>query len=232
VSIGALYVTCSKHVDVEGKHVYTCSRPGGLPKSEDKHFKNALSVAIGESYVTDSALCSSSSSSNITQKASKFSDKNDMILNNVVSSISPNGADKCERNECRNKLDTVHDSLSVLFRNKSNWVCSIMFPTEENPEGVGIMQYTDTKYEKKKIFLEDKYNGTECSYKLLKEDVMSAAFTSGTKLHMRGRGKLWCFRFQIYGPNKQLVSAGGKKHHGIKHAKKPDEMNPAFQSDL
>jgi len=56
------------------------------------------------------------------------------------------------------------------------------------------MQYTDTKYEKKKIFLEDKYNGTECSYKSLKEDVMNAAFNSGTKLHVRGEKKFWCFR--------------------------------------
>ena len=56
VSIGALSVTPSKHVDVDGKHVYTRSHPGGLPNSENKRFKNALSLAIGESYVADSAF--------------------------------------------------------------------------------------------------------------------------------------------------------------------------------
>eukprot|EP00957_Ditylum_brightwellii_P054222 4106476-Ditylum_brightwellii.AAC.1 len=61
---------------------------------------------------------------------------------------------------------------------------------------------------------------------------MNAAFNSGTKLHVRGKRKFWCFTSQIYVPDKQLISAGGKKHCGIKHTKKPDEMNPAFQSDL
>eukprot|EP00957_Ditylum_brightwellii_P180742 13769603-Ditylum_brightwellii.AAC.1 len=69
-----------------------------------------------------------------------------------------------------------------------NWIL-IMFLTEENTEGVGIMEYTDTKYEKKKMFLEDRYNGTECSYNPLKEDVMSTAFNSGTKLHVGGKGE-------------------------------------------
>eukprot|EP00957_Ditylum_brightwellii_P146403 11147323-Ditylum_brightwellii.AAC.1 len=66
------------------------------------------------------------------------------------------------------------------------------------------MQYTDTKYEKKKIFLEDKYNDTEYSYKLLKEDVMSTAFNSGTKLHVRGKGEFRCFRSRTYVPDKRL----------------------------
>ena len=152
MSIGALSVTPSKHVDVDGKHVYTRSRPGGLPNSENKHFKNALSVAVNESYAADSALCSSSSSSNIDPKASKLSGKTDMRLNNDVSYVLPNGTNKCEKNKSGNKLDSVHDSLSVLFRNESNWICSIIFPTEENPEGVDIMQYTDRKYEKKRYF--------------------------------------------------------------------------------
>eukprot|EP00957_Ditylum_brightwellii_P107726 8219030-Ditylum_brightwellii.AAC.1 len=82
-----------------------------------------------------------------------------------------------------------------------------MFPTEENPEGVDIMQYKDTKYEKKKLILEDKYNGTECSYKSLKEDVMNAAFNSGIKLHVRGKGEFQCFRSRTYVPDKRFVSA-------------------------
>eukprot|EP00957_Ditylum_brightwellii_P150978 11496161-Ditylum_brightwellii.AAC.1 len=61
---------------------------------------------------------------------------------------------------------------------------------------------------------------------------MNAAFNSGIKLHVRGKGEFRCFRSQIYVPDKQLVSDGGKKHHGNKHAKKPDEIYPAFQSDL
>eukprot|EP00957_Ditylum_brightwellii_P134985 10292137-Ditylum_brightwellii.AAC.1 len=61
---------------------------------------------------------------------------------------------------------------------------------------------------------------------------MSAAFTSGTTFHVRGKGEFWCFRSHTYVPDKQLICAGGKKHHGIKHAKKLDEMNPVFQSDL
>ena len=232
VSIGALSVTPSKHVDVDGKHVYTRSRPGGLPNSENKHFKNALSVAVNESYAADSTLCSSSSSSNIDPKARKLSGKNDMRLNNDVSYVLPNVTNKCQLNKSGNQLDSVHDSLSVLFKNESNWICSIIFPTEENPEGVDIMQYTDKKYERKKIFLADKYNGTECSYKSLKEDVINAAFNSGTKLHVRGKGEFRCFRSRTYVPDKRFATAGRKKHHGIKHPKRPDEMNPAFQSDL
>eukprot|EP00957_Ditylum_brightwellii_P149078 11351494-Ditylum_brightwellii.AAC.1 len=69
-----------------------------------------------------------------------------------------------------------------------------MFPTKENPEGVNNMQYTATKYEKKKILSDYKYNGTVFSYKLLKEDVMNAAFNGGTKLHGIGKGEFWCFR--------------------------------------
>eukprot|EP00957_Ditylum_brightwellii_P033367 2527645-Ditylum_brightwellii.AAC.1 len=61
---------------------------------------------------------------------------------------------------------------------------------------------------------------------------MSAAFTSGTKFHVRGKGEFWYFRSHTYVPDKRLGGAGGKKHHGIKHTKKPDKMNPAFQSDL
>eukprot|EP00957_Ditylum_brightwellii_P120068 9162306-Ditylum_brightwellii.AAC.1 len=61
---------------------------------------------------------------------------------------------------------------------------------------------------------------------------MNAAFNSGTKLHVRGKGEFRCFRFCTYVPDKQFATAGAKKHHGIKYPKKPDEMNPVFQNDL
>eukprot|EP00957_Ditylum_brightwellii_P015936 1200112-Ditylum_brightwellii.AAC.1 len=61
---------------------------------------------------------------------------------------------------------------------------------------------------------------------------MNAAFNSGSKLHVRGKVEFRCFRSHAYVPDKQFVTAGTKKHNGIKHTKKPDEMNPAFQSGL
>eukprot|EP00957_Ditylum_brightwellii_P204867 15341131-Ditylum_brightwellii.AAC.1 len=126
-----------------------------------------------------------------------------MIHSNVDFEISHKAKDKYGRQEGGNKVDTVHESLFSLLRKEWNWVCSLMFPTKENPEGVDIIQCTDVKYEKKQIFLDENYNRSTFSYKLLKEDIMNAALNSGTKIHVRGKGEFLCFTSRIYVSDKQ-----------------------------